>query len=582
LNQTIISLLKEKFIQALFQAFPNQSQCIDSDLIEITRSTQDRFGHYQCNAAMKLSKNLKLNPREIAQALLDSFDQSSMIKKFEIAGPGFINITLSTSFLENRLSQLLSDPKLGIVQELSPKKILIDYSSPNVAKEMHVGHLRSTIIGESLARLFTEKGNEVLRINHIGDWGTAFGMLITHLKDMHPEVVEDGSTCSLQELVEWYRDSKERFDQDPEFKKRSQLEVVSLQSGEPKALEAWKTICEISRRAYQEIYEILDTTLQERGESFYNPYLGDLVRDLEDKGLLEISDGAKCIYLEGYTNREGNPLPLMVQKSDGGYNYASTDLAAIRYRFTEDKIDRAIYVTDAGQATHFKMVFEAAQKAGYWNKGQHELNHVPFGLVLRADGKKFRTRSGETERLYDLLINAVKKSEQLLKERGFEGENLEETAQVLGLGAVKYADLSCHRTGDYIFSYDKMLSFEGNTAAFLMYAYVRVQGIYRKTNKDINKLKQDSKISLIHSSEITLGVHLSQFSEAIEHAIKDLIPNRICEYLFGLAEKFNSFFRDCRVEGVEEEESRLLLCDLTAQVLKKGLFLLGIKIVNKM
>ena len=250
MNQTIISLLKEKFIQALFQAFPNQSQCIDSDLIEITRSTQDRFGHYQCNAAMKLRENLKLNPREIAQALLDSFDQSSMIKEFEIAGPGFINITLSTSFLENRLSQLLSDPKLGIVQEVSPKKILIDYSSPNVAKEMHVGHLRSTIIGESLARLFTEKGNEVIRINHIGDWGTAFGMLITHLKDMHPEVVEGGSTCSLQELVEWYRDSKERFDQDPEFKKRSQLEVVSLQSGEPKALKAWKTICEISRRAY--------------------------------------------------------------------------------------------------------------------------------------------------------------------------------------------------------------------------------------------------------------------------------------------------------------------------------------------
>ena len=475
--KSLLSVLKSKFHQAAEQAFPQLLTDDQTIPTEVTVSTQTAFGHYQCNTAMKLTKILRQPPPKIADQIVKALDLSDgMISKLEVAGPGFINITLDPAFLSKETDILLRYSHFGIDPPKKQQRIIIDFSSPNVAKEMHVGHLRSTIIGDCLARLFEFLGHDVLRLNHIGDWGTAFGMLIAYLKEEAPLVLAGKQNTDLTHLVAWYKASKKRFDEDSEFKKRAQLEVISLQHGEPKGRQAWEIICEISRKAYEEIYHLLDVRLTERGESFYNPYLADIVTDLDKKGLITLSHGAKCIFLEGFQNREGEPLPLMVQKSDGGYNYDTTDLAAVYHRVHVERADRLIYVTDAGQATHFQMIFKAAEKAGYLDPKKVRVDHVPFGLVLGLDGKKFRTRSGDTERLIDLLEAAVNFADKILKERSPEMEEGERKriAHALGIGAVKYADLSNHRLGDYTFSYDRMLRFEGNTAAYLMYSYVRV------------------------------------------------------------------------------------------------------------
>jgi arginyl-tRNA synthetase len=583
---SLITILRNKFEKAIIATFP---QLEGQDLpLEVVQSTQDKFGHYQCNSAMKLAKLLGAKPRDIAENVIMQLDMrlngELMVQDLVIAGPGFINITLDSCFLSKYVDNILKKPHLGIDLPEHPQRIIIDFSSPNIAKEMHVGHLRSTIIGDCLSRLFEFLGNDVVRLNHIGDWGTAFGMLIAYMKEQAPQVLQGKENTDLTHLVVWYKAAKQQFDINPEFKKKSQLEVVALQSGEKEALQAWEIICDISRKAYQEIYDLLDISLTERGESFYNAVLADTVADLEKKGLITISQGAKCIFLEGFQNREGDNLPLMVQKSDGGYNYDTTDMAAIRHRIEDEKGDRLIYVTDAGQAQHFKMIFDAAEKAGYLERSKVRVDHVPFGLVLGNDGKKFRTRSGDTEKLIDLIEAAIDQASQILAERSPEMpvDEREALAKTLGIGAIKYADLSCHRTSDYTFSYERMLRFEGNTAAFLMYAYVRIIGIKRKVNVDINQLKQSHQIKLEHASEIALGAHLAQFSEALEMVAEDLLPNRLTDYLFTLAEKFNAFFRDCRVEGSDQQTSRLLLCETVAEVMKQGLEILGLKTVNKM
>lgn len=552
--------------------------------LEITPSTQEKFGHYQCNSAMKLSKELKQNPRLVAQAIVSTISAPDVIEKMEIEGPGFINITLRNSYLAHRLQQMLADQNLGISHEGNPQRIVIDFSSPNTAKEMHVGHLRSTIIGDSLARVFEFLGNDVLRINHLGDWGTSFGMLIAYLKKTHPEVIDQCQPATLADLMQWYKESKLEFDKNPEFKKASQLEVVALQKHETTSMKAWEMICTISCKAYQEIYDLLDVKLITRGESFYNPLLPGIVSDMESKGLVTLSDGAKCVFLEGFQNREGESLPLMIQKSDGGYNYDTTDLAAIRQRAQEEKADRLIYVTDQGQSTHFHMVFKAAEKAGYLDPSKVRTDHVGFGLVLGADGKKFRTRSGETEKLVDLLTAAIHEAKKILLARDpkISESELNHAAKVLGLGAIKYADLSSNRMSDYQFSYEKMLRFEGNTAAFILYSYVRVGGIKRKVGAKLDELIGKEEITLQHPSEVALGLHLSQFQETLDQVADSLLPNRLTEYLFVLAEKFNAFFRDCRVEGVAEQNSRLQISELTARVLKKGLNLLGIETLERM
>lgn len=585
--KSLISFLKSKFENAAIKAFPeliNRPE-MHEGLIDVTTSTQDKFGHYQCNSAMKLSKLLKQPPRQVAEKIVEALDYDEQtISEIEIAGPGFINVTLNPSFLSRELNVLLRDSHLGIDFPNPPKKIIVDFSSPNVAKEMHVGHLRSTIIGDCLARLFEFLGHEVVRYNHIGDWGTAFGMLIAYMKEHVPRVLSGEEKTDLTHLMTWYRASKKNFDEDPDYKRKAHLEVVALQQGQAEAQQAWEIICEISRKAYQEIYQLLNVHIIERGESFYNPFLADIVADLENKGLVQLSNQAKCIFLEGFKNREGEPLPLMVQKSDGGYNYDTTDMAAIYHRTQIEGGDRLIYVTDAGQGTHFQMIFKAAEKAKYLDINRVRVDHVPFGLVLGADGKKFRTRSGETERLIDLLQAAIDHANQILLDRNLEMENEErqKLAQALGIGAVKYADLSNHRVSDYTFSYDRMLRFDGNTAAFLMYSYVRIVGIKRKVNLDPRQLMENTSIHLEHPSEIDLGLHLLRFQEALEQLAEDLLPNRLTDYLFTLAEKFNAFFRDCRVEGSPQQNERLLLCEATAKVMKQGLDILGVETVERM
>jgi arginyl-tRNA synthetase len=582
--KSILHTLEDLFKEATLNAFPGISTQMSSTPIEIVQSSSDKFGSYQFNSAMKLSKHLQKNPRQIAEAIVSSVRQNSIILKLEIAGPGFINITIQPTYLEERIKAIFQDPFLGIDHPEKKEKIIIDFSSPNTAKEMHVGHLRSTIIGDCLSRLFEFMGDDVLRLNHIGDWGTAFGMLIAYMKKNTLEVLQGTEKTDLPKLMAMYKLSKQQFDLDPDFKKASQLEVVALQRGETDALNAWKIICDISRKGYQEIYDLLDVKLEERGESFYNPMLASVVQELEEKGVVENSNGAKCVFIEGFQNREGEPLPLMIQKSDGGYNYDTTDMAAIKQRIEVEKGDRLIYVTDAGQATHFNMIFKAAEMAEILDVKKVKVDHVPFGMVLGPDGKKFKTRSGETEKLLDLITAAISQAETILKEKnaGMTESELKTLSKALGIGAIKYADLSCNRVSDYTFSYDRMLRFEGNTAAFLMYSYVRIAGIKRKTKSDVNELKNTCKIHLEHASEIALGLHLTQFGETISSVAKDLLPNRLCDYLYNLAEKFNAFYRDCPVVDSPEQNSRLLLAEASAIIMKKGLEILGLEVVDRM
>jgi len=583
------ALIKQHCATALSLAYPQVNYVLDTSLLEVTLATQEKFGHYQLNSAMKLAKLIGDTPRKIAEALVIQLKQlpefSEYYSKIDIAGPGFINFHLNTHFIEKTLSAQLSDPRLGVPLPEKRLKVVVDFSSPNIAKEMHVGHLRSTIIGDALSRILSFLGHDVLRLNHVGDWGTQFGMLIVYLKETMPTINDQTlAALSLNDLQNAYQAAKKLFDLDADFKQKAQLEVVKLQSGGAEQLALWRAICDISRIAYNTIYDLLDVHLIERGESFYNPLLPDVIQTLEQQKLLQISEGAKCVFLAGFTNREGETLPLILQKSDGGYNYATTDMAALKHRLTVEQSDWLIYVTDSGQSLHFKMVFAAGEKAHFYDPSKVRLDHVPFGLVLKADGKKFQTRSGDTERLIDLIHTAIKLAAQKLTEHNpsIHPEELAISSKILGINAIKYADLSCHRLSDYVFSYEKMLKFEGNTAAFLLYAYVRIQSIQRKTGVDITAILDKTKLSLEEPIEISLALLTCQFSEVLHDAARELLPNRLTDYLYRLAEKFHVFFHQCRVEGSPKQNSRLLLCEAVAKTLHQGMQLLGLKPLEKM
>jgi arginyl-tRNA synthetase len=578
--------LKFKLTQALVAAFGTDYTNTDPILVS---ASNPKFGDYQANVALSLSKKLGKQPRIIATEIVNKLDVSDICEPPEIAGPGFINLKLQTSYLETQLNAIQADDRLGIPTAKNPQKQIVDFSSPNIAKEMHVGHLRSTIIGDSIARILEFCGHDVLRLNHVGDWGTQFGMLITYLREVYPDALTTANALNIGDLVSFYRQAKKRFDEDAVFQENSRQEVVRLQAGAEDTLHAWKLLCEQSRQEFQIIYDLLNVELIERGESFYNPLLPKVIEDLATTGLLEENQGAKCVFLDGFTNREGNPLPLIVQKSDGGYNYATTDLAALGYRIQKDEAKRIVYVTDEGQSNHFTQFFQVARKAN-WIPEDVELVHVPFGLVLGEDGKKFKTRSGDTVRLRDLLDEAINRAradiEKRLQEDGrVETEEfIQNVAEVVGISAVKYADLSQNRTSSYVFSYDKMLSLKGNTAPYLLYAYVRIQGISRQGNIDFTNLGINRQILLKEDAELTLAKHLLQLDEVIKEVEQDLLPNRLCDYLYQLSDKFNKFYENCPVLKSEEpaRTSRLMLCDLTAKTLKLGLSLLGIKVLERM
>lgn len=585
MNSTI-AYLKQLFSEALVAAFGADYADVDPMLVP---ASNPKFGDFQSNLAMSLTKRVGQPPRAIAEQLVQKLNLAEICQPATIAGPGFINLSLKPEYLEAQLQKIQTDARLGIEPVAQPQRVIVDFSSPNIAKEMHVGHLRSTIIGDCIARILEFQGHDVVRLNHVGDWGTQFGMLITYLREAAPDALITADAIDLGDLVAFYKRAKQRFDEDEAFQEASRQEVVKLQSGADDTRKAWKLLCDQSRREFQVIYDLLDICITERGESFYNPLLPAVVEDLEKTGLLVEDNGAKCVFLEGFSNKDGNPLPLIVQKSDGGYNYATTDLAAVRYRITQDGANQIVYVTDAGQANHFAQVFQVARRAG-WLPEEIKITHVPFGLVQGEDGKKLKTRSGETVRLRDLLDEAIDRSRSDLETR-LQTEGREETpafiaqvAEKVGIGAVKYADLSQNRTSNYIFSYDKMLSLQGNTAPYMLYAYVRVQGISRKGQIDFGHLGATAGVILREETELALAKHILQLDEIVDQVGQDFLPNRLCQYLFELSQKFNQFYDRCPVLQAEEplRTSRLILCDITARTLKLGLSLLGIQVLERM
>jgi arginyl-tRNA synthetase len=580
MTTSILADLKIRFSHAIAAAFGAEYADYDP---AVAAAKDPKFGDYQCNAALSLTKRLKQKPQDVAAQIIANLKFEDMFEPPTIAGAGFINLKLQLSYIASHLAAMQKSDRLAIAPVAKPERVIVDFSSPNIAKEMHVGHLRSTIIGDSIARILEFQGHEVLRLNHVGDWGTQFGMLITFLREVYPDALTKADAIAIGDLVELYRQAKKRFDEDPEFKEISRSAVVELQAGGQSARQAWQLLCEQSRREFQKIYDALNIQLEERGESFYNPFLSDVISDLQATGLLQEDQGALCVFLEGFNNKDGQPLPLIVQKSDGGYNYATTDLAALRYRIREDRATRIIYVTDIGQSAHFAQVFQVAKRAD-WLPESVQAIHVPFGLVMGDDGKKFKTRSGDTVPLKSLLEEAVTRAYADIDSRNPDAtpEFKQDVAEAIGLGAVKYADLSQNRTSNYIFSFDKMLSLQGNTAPYMLYAYVRVQGIGRKGGIDFDRV--DSAISLTEAPEIALAKHLLQFAEAIDAVAEELFPNRLCQYLFELSQKFNQFFEQCPVLQAEDavKISRLNLCDITAKTLKLGLGLLGIRVLERM
>lgn len=562
LKSEINTIIKEAFEKAE----------IDAPAVSVTEATKPEFGDFQFNGVMALAKTLKQNPREIAQKLISHIDLTGAIAKVEVAGPGFINVWLHPSWIALACEQALQDERLGVSKRETPIKAVVDYSGPNMAKQMHVGHLRSTIIGDTLANLLTYLGDEVIRQNHIGDWGTQFGMLIAYLE----EKGSDGS-ANLKDLEQFYKEAKTRFDADASFANKAREYVVKIQSGDQHCLNLWQKFIDISLGHCEDVYGKLCIKLTRedvKAESFYNEDLPNVIEDLIKQGLLKESDGAQCVFLEG------EEIPVIVQKGDGGYLYATTDLAALRYRANVLDAKRISYVVDARQSEHFKQVFKIAKESGFVPKDVN-LEHIAFGTMMDKTGKPFKTRDGGTVKLVDLLDEAVIKAKESIKDKeNLSLEELESLAKIIGIGAVKYADLSINRESNYIFDWDKMLSFEGNTSLYMQYAYARIQSIFRRFDGEIQ-----GHIVIKDQIEHRLGVMLLRFEEMLYRAAEEAAPNQITSYLYELATLFMRFYEQNPIlkEGVCEElqMSRLALARLTARTIKEGLDILGIEVVDK-
>lgn len=548
----------------------------------VRQSGKVQFGDYQANGIMGAAKKLGLNPREFAQKVVDNVDLNGIAEKLEIAGPGFINIFLAPTWLAQQTENAFSGDKLGINLNQA-QTVVVDYSSPNVAKEMHVGHLRSTIIGDSVVRALEFLGNKVIRANHVGDWGTQFGMLIAYLEKMENE---HASEMELSDLEAFYRTAKEHYDSDEVFAEKARNYVVKLQSGDDYCRTMWKKLVNITMQQNQHNYNRLNVTLTENdvmGESLYNPMLPEIVADLKAQGLAVEDDGALVVFLDEFKNKDGDPMGVIVQKKDGGFLYTTTDIAAAKYRFETLKADRALVFSDTRQSQHMQQAWLITRKADYV-PDSFSLEHHNFGMMLGKDGKPFKTRTGGTVKLADLLDEAVERAEKLIAEKNPDLTASEKQAVVeaVAIGAVKYSDLSKNRTTDYVFDWDNMLSFEGNTAPYMQYAYTRVRSIFSRAGIDPNSLT--GNIVLTDEKERNLVIKLLQFEEAVTVVAKDGTPHVLCQYLYELAGIFSSFYEACPILNAEEsiKQSRLKLAHLTAKTLKQGLDLLGIKTVEKM
>lgn len=552
-----------------------------SPAIQVENARDKTHGDFASNIAMMLAKPAGMKPRDLAEKIIAALPADENVTKAEIAGPGFINFFQNTQALGNRLEAALADEHLGVRKAGPVQRTVIDLSAPNLAKEMHVGHLRSTIIGDGVARVLEFLGDEVIRQNHVGDWGTQFGMLMAYLQE-NPITSDE-----LSDLENFYRAAKQRFDESEEFADRARGLVVKLQAGDAECLGLWTKFKDISLSHCQKIYELLNVKLtmaDVMGESAYNDDLINVVNDLKAAGMLVESNGAQCVFLDEFKNADGDPLPVIIVKADGGYLYATTDLAAVRYRSGTLKADRALYFVDQRQALHFQQVFAVAREAGFVTHPM-EMEHMGFGTMNGADGRPFKTRDGGTVKLVDLLIEAEDRAFKLVQEKNpdLPVEALKEIAKVVGIDSVKYADLSKHRASDYSFNFDLMLNFEGNTAPYLLYAYTRAAGVFRKLEKDFSEVQ--GQIVLEAELEQELGTKLAQFGEVLNGVAEKGTPHILCTYLYDLASLFSSFYENCpilKAETPDQMQSRLRLTELTRRTLKQGLELLGLKVLEQM
>lgn len=550
----------------------------------VRQSAKPQFGDYQANGVMGVAKRLGTNPREFAQKVLDNLDLDGIASKTEIAGPGFINIFLSEEFLAKSAQAALADSRLSVAAE-EQKTIVADYSAPNVAKEMHVGHLRSTIIGDAVVRTLEFLGHKVVRANHIGDWGTQFGMLIANLERVQKESGE--VSMELSDLEAFYRESKKLYDEDEEFAARARNYVVKLQGGDEYCAEMWKKLVDVTMVQNQRNYDRLNVSLSREdvmGESMYNDMLPGIVADLKEKGLAVEDDGAQVVFLDEYKNKDGEPMGVIIQKRDGGFLYTTTDIACAKYRFEKLGADRVLYFIDSRQHQHLMQAWTIVRKAGYVPE-EVSLEHHAFGMMLGKDGRPFKTRAGGTVRLADLLDEAEERAIKLIESKNPELDTAEKSkiANTVAMAAVKYADLSKHRTTDYVFDWDNMLAFEGNTAPYMQYAYTRVASVFAKAGISMDELSGD--ITITDEKEKALIAKLLQFEEAVQAVAREGQPHIMCSYLFELAGQFSSFYEACPILVAEEEavkQSRLQLAALTAKTIKQGLSLLGIETLERM
>ncbi len=575
------SILAERFIDAVVTAFGEDHKNIDP-LIQVAGNP--KFGDYQANLAMSLAKKVGQNPRQVAVTLLENLKLDDISDEPTIAGPGFINIKLKRDFLEAQLEAMYQDKNLGVTQAATPQRVVIDYSSPNVAKEMHVGHLRSTIIGDSLVRVLRSQGHDAIGQNHLGDWGTQFGMLIEHMIDTG---TGSDANHAISDLNTLYQASKKHFDDDAEFANRARTRVVKLQSGDEETLAKWRQLVNVSMEHFNEAYATLGILLKDddvKAESFYNDKLQGVIDQLADLGMLKESQGAKCVFPKGYNDKEGDPLPMIVQKSGGGFIYATTDLAAAQYRVNEIKADRIAIVTDARQGQHFAMVFQTVKEAK-WDNGV-KFEHVPFGAILGEDNKPFKTRSGGTVKLSGLIEDAIASARKVIEEKSPELDDSikAEVAKAVGIGALKYADLSSDRIKDYVFSMERMLSLKGNTAPYLINSYVRTASMFRKAGLQPADVASVT-MALAEDATRDLALKLLQYPAAVESVAISLEPHRMCNYVYELASLYHSFYAACPVlkPGYEStRDTRLKLCHLTAKTIQRALGLLGIDTVEQM
>jgi arginyl-tRNA synthetase len=547
------------------------------------------FADFQANVALPLGKRLGRPPREVAADLAGRLEISDVCEPPEVSGPGFINFRLRDDWIADQASSMLEDPRLGLEPVAEPRKVVVEYSSPNIAKEMHVGHLRTTVVGDAIARVLDFAGHHVIKDNHVGDWGTQFGMLIEYLLD----VGEDSPEASLlrTDPNAFYQAARRKFDGDASFADRARKRVVDLQGGDPGTLRLWQEIVDLSMDYLHRIYADLGVTLTDadiKGESFYNDLLADTVTRLEDEGLAVYSDDALCVFPPGFTGREGQPLPVIIRKRDGGYNYSTTDLATIRYRTDVLHVDRAIYVVGSDQTLHFQMVFAVAREAGWIPPGAR-FEHAQVGLVSAPDGGRLRTRTGDNVQLTDLLAEAVERARTILDETGapgrFEPGEVDAIAQAVGIGAVKYADLSTARESAYVFDWDRMISFRGNTGPYLQYAAVRIRSIFRRAGAEADPDVRGSRVAVTAPPERALALRLLDFGAVLTGVGETAEPHRLCAYLFDVASVFTTFFEECPVLKAEPPSlraSRLALCALTLRVLTTGLGLLGVPVPDQM